>query len=97
MFSTYSKLAFRSLQKHPLFSGLNIFGLSLGLAVAGLLLLHVKNEYAFDRHHSKSERIHRVMVNAFWNPEKPVLLSNAPNAVAPTAKAEIPAVEQSAN
>jgi putative ABC transport system permease protein len=96
MISTYSKMAFRSIRKYPMFSSLNIFGLSVGLAIAGLLLLHVRNELSFDRYHSKADRIHRVMLNAFWDPEKPMTLATTPNVVAVAAKEVIPAVEQSA-
>ena len=96
MLQTYLTLAFRSLKKSPLFTALNVFGLAFGLAVSLLLFLHVRQELSFDRYHSKVERIHRVVLNAFWDPANPQVLSNAPNAVAPAMKADIPAVEQCA-
>lgn len=94
MLTNHLKLAFRGLLKNPLFTALNVFGLALGLAVSLLLFLHVQHELSFDAYHSRADRIHRVMVNAFWDPENPEKLANAPNVVGPAAKDNIPAVEQ---
>ena len=94
MLTNYLKLAFRSLLKNPLFTALNVFGLALGLAVSLLLFLHVQHELSFDTYHKRAGDIHRVMLNTFWNPEKPEKLANAPNVVGPAAKDNIPAVEQ---
>lgn len=94
MLQNYFKIALRSLQKNPLFSALNIFGLAFSLAVSLLLFLHVRQELSFDRYHSKADRIHRVVLSAFWDPADPVVLANAPNAVGPAMKENIPAVEQ---
>jgi putative ABC transport system permease protein len=93
MFYNYFKLSWRNLLKSPMFTSLNVTGLALGLAVSVLLLLHVVHERSFDRFHSNYSRVHRVMVNAFWDPAQPMILSNAPNAVGPAAKDNIPAVE----
>jgi putative ABC transport system permease protein len=94
MLTTYYKLALRNMRKSPLFTGLNVLGLSVGLAVSLLLFMHVRQELTFDQYHRKTNRIHRVMINAFWNPEEPVTLATAPNVVGPAAKEAIPAVEQ---
>jgi len=94
MLTNYLKLSFRNLLKSPLFTTLNVLGLALGLAVSLLLFLHVKQELSFDQYHSKAERIHRVIVHAFWDSTSPEMLSNAPNVVGPTMKEAIPAVEQ---
>ncbi|MBL7825088.1 MAG: ABC transporter permease, partial [Saprospiraceae bacterium] len=96
MFTNYLKLSFRSLLKNPLFSALNLLGLSFGLTVALLLFLQVRQELAFDRYHSKADRIFRVVVNSFWDPARPSQLANAPNVIAPVLKERVPAVEQSA-
>ncbi|MBC7777586.1 MAG: ABC transporter permease, partial [Phycisphaerae bacterium] len=94
MLSNYLKLSFRSLLKSPLFTALNVLGLALGLAVSLLLFLHIRQEMSFDKYHSKAERIHRVIINSFWDPASPDMLANAPNVVGPTMKETIPAVEQ---
>jgi putative ABC transport system permease protein len=96
MLKNYLKIALRNLLKNPQFTALNVVGLACGIAVSLMLFLHIKQERSFDRFHTKAERIQRVMLNAFWDPSKPEKLANVPNAVAPAAKAEIPAVEQAA-
>jgi len=92
MLSSYLKLSFRNLSKNPLFAALNVFGLSLGLAVALCLFLFVKNERAFDQFHSKAGQIQRVILNAKFGNEPSVQLSIAPNVVGPSAKENIPAI-----
>jgi putative ABC transport system permease protein len=96
MLSNYFKVSLRNLLKNPLFTSLNVLGLALGLLVSLMLFLHVRQEMSFDRYHTKSERIQRVVLGAFWDPEHPEMIANAPNAVAPAMKADIPAVEQAA-
>ncbi|MCC7466776.1 MAG: ABC transporter permease, partial [Saprospiraceae bacterium] len=94
MIQNYLKLSLRNLLKQPLFTGLNVFGLALGLAVSLLLFLHVKQEWLFDRYHSKADRIYRATLNAFWDPAQPEVLANVPNVVGPAMKEAITGVEQ---
>lgn len=56
----YLKRALRGLRKQPVISGINIFGLSLGLACFMLFLLHAVDEFSFDRFHSKADRLFLV-------------------------------------
>ncbi|MFN0033878.1 MAG: ABC transporter permease [Saprospiraceae bacterium] len=60
MLSNYLTLALRNLRKNPLYSGLNIFGLSLGIATCVLIALYVRDELSFDAFNEKAERIFRV-------------------------------------
>lgn len=96
MFRHFFKLASRSLLKSPLFTGLNVLGLALGLGVSTLLLLHVRQELSFDRYHRQMRLIYRVVLDV-PNPEGPVeRLATAPNALGPAMKAQIPAVGKTA-
>ena len=54
------KLAFKSLQRNRLVSGINLLGLALGFAVCTLIFLMVLHERDFDRFHSRFERIYRL-------------------------------------
>ncbi len=96
MLSTYLKLSLRSLWKNLLFTSLNVLGLALGMTVSLLLFLHVRQELSFDDYHSKANRIHRVILNTFFEGSAPEQMANAPNAVGPALKDQIPAVEASA-
>jgi putative ABC transport system permease protein len=94
MLSNYLKLSLRNISKNPLFTALNVFGLSLGLAVALCLFLFVKNERSFDQFYSNAAHIQRVVLNAKFGDGPMEQLANAPNVVGPSAKENIPAVRQ---
>jgi putative ABC transport system permease protein len=94
MWYNYLKISFRNLLKHPLFTGLNVLGLALGLAVSLLLFLHVRQEWLFDQYHQKAAQIYRVIIHSFYDPTQPEDMANAPNAVGPAMKEAIPAVAQ---
>lgn len=60
MFFSYLKIAFRSLQKQPLYSFINITGLSLGVAMSVLILLFVVHEVRYDAFHQHAQNIFRM-------------------------------------
>lgn len=51
------------------YSAINIAGLSLGLACAMLIILYTKDELSFDRFHSNSSRIYRIVRSSSVTPE----------------------------
>lgn len=53
-------LTLRILWKNRLFTLLNVFGLTFGLAASIWLALYLKNELTFDQHHVLHERIYRL-------------------------------------
>jgi putative ABC transport system permease protein len=61
MLSHYLKIAFRGIVKDKLFSLINIFGLSMGVAACVLILLYAQHELSFDRMHPNSGRIFRLV------------------------------------
>ncbi len=63
MLTNYLKIAYRSLLKNKLFSGINIFGLALGMACALLIGLWVSHELSYDRFLPGVENIYNVRVN----------------------------------
>lgn len=60
MLKNYLLTALRNFRKTKLFSFINVFGLSLGLAAFLLLVLFVKYEKSYDRFHARSDRIYRL-------------------------------------
>lgn len=60
MLRNYLKVAIRSLTRNKLSSVINISGLALALTCCILLYQFIRDEHAFDKHHSKHERIFRV-------------------------------------
>ncbi len=65
MFGTYIKIALRQLSRNKLFTGINIVGLSLGLACVMLILLYSKDEVTFDRFHKNQANIYRITAERF--------------------------------
>ena len=60
MLQNYFKIAFRNLTRTKIYSFINIFGLSLGVACCLLLSLYVHDEISYDRHHQRLNDIYRI-------------------------------------
>jgi putative ABC transport system permease protein len=64
MIKNYFKTGFRNLFKNKGYSFLNVFGLAIGIACAGLIFLWVENELGFDNSNVKKDRLYLVNTNA---------------------------------
>jgi len=60
MFKNYIKIAFRNILKYKVYSFINIFGLSIGMASAILVILWVTNELSYDDFNLNNDNIYRV-------------------------------------
>ncbi|MEJ0031640.1 MAG: ABC transporter permease [Bacteroidota bacterium] len=60
MYSNYFAVFKRGFLKQKGYSFLNVFGLAIGIACFLLISLYMRNEYSFDRMHSKADRIYRI-------------------------------------
>ncbi len=60
MYQNYFKIGWRNLLKNKGYSFINISGLSIGIASSLLIFLIVKQEYSFDKFHTKADRIYRM-------------------------------------
>jgi putative ABC transport system permease protein len=60
MILSYLFIAFRNLLRKPIYSVINIGGLSLGLAIAGLASLYNYHELSYDRFHLEADKIYRI-------------------------------------
>ena len=59
MIKNYIKLAWRNLQKNPVYGLINILGLAIGIASCMLILMFVLNELSYDQWNEKVDRIVR--------------------------------------
>lgn len=57
MIKNYTKIAWRNLLRHKLFSLINISGLAIGLAVCMLIMLYVAHEHSYDRFSKNADRV----------------------------------------
>ncbi len=60
MIKNYLKIALRSFKINRIVSVINLFGLTVGLAVVALIALYVQNELTYDAYHDDSEQIYRI-------------------------------------
>ena len=60
MFRNYIKSAWRNLIKGKSFSIINISGLAVGMAGAGLIILWLQHEISFDKFHKNKDRLYEV-------------------------------------
>lgn len=60
MLKNYLKIALRNLLKYKVYSFINVLGLAVGMASCILILLYVRDELSYDRHHEHAEQIYRV-------------------------------------
>lgn len=90
----YFKVALRNLYRQKTYSLLNIFGLTLGIAVSMLILLFVLHENSFDRFHENSDRIYQLLRTS--QPDEgvdPVYYTSLPPALGPAMLEEFPEIE----
>lgn len=69
MIKSYFKVAWRNLIKNKIYSLINIGGLAVGMGVAILIALWMRDELIFDRYHANYNRIVQVMQHQVFNGE----------------------------
>lgn len=60
MYQNYFRVFKRSFVKQKGYSFLNIFGLAIGIACFLLISFYIRDEFSYDRFHSKANRIYRM-------------------------------------
>lgn len=65
MFKTHLKLALRNLRKYPVFSLINLGGLSVGIAASFILLIYSQRELSCDHHFRDADKIYRIGTDFF--------------------------------
>ena len=93
MFKNYIKVALRNLWKNRIYSGINIIGLSAGLAVCLLIVLYVFDELSYDKYNTKADRIYRLNTYIHFNGTE-MNAGISPEPFGATLMADNPQVEQ---
>ena len=94
MLRNYLKIAYRNLVKHPSYSAINVFGLSLGIACFTLIVLYLNDEYTFDTMHKKGDNIYRVVENKTNKNGVESKIASIAYQVSEQAKSNIPGIEE---
>lgn len=73
MIGNYFKVAVRNIQKRKLYSFINAFGLSIGIAFCMLIYLFTMDEKSFDQFHENRLHIYRIEEKSFdtWQHDSP--------------------------
>ncbi len=67
MYKNYFKIAWRNLIKHKVYSGINIFGLAIGIASCLLILQYVSYQLSYENFQVNKDRIYRVQQDRYDN------------------------------
>ncbi|HUS00428.1 MAG TPA: ABC transporter permease [Chitinophagaceae bacterium] len=95
MIKHYFKIAFRNLAKQKVLTGINILGLSIGLACFILFLLYAVNEFTFDRFHKNADNVFRMYRwTEAMGGEKAAADISMPMPLGPALKQDIPDVKE---
>ncbi len=89
--ANYFKTTFRSLWKNKGYSFLNIFGLAIGIACAGLIFLWVEDELNWDQFNTKKDSLYRIRENQKYDTYV-ATFGSTPAPMGPAMQQEIPGV-----
>lgn len=92
MLKNYFKVAFRSLIKQPVYSFINIFGLSVGIAGCLLITLFVTTEFSYDTFHPHAYRIYKIALERKY-PNHSTYYAIIPHSYAEVIPEDFPEVE----
>ncbi|RIV17251.1 ABC transporter permease [Fibrisoma montanum] len=96
MLRNYLKIAVRNLLRSKSFSAINILGLSVGMTCCMLLLLYIRSELSFDKHHEHADNLYLLGSKAKIGQNAGREWPNASAPYGPAVKADYPEVVQMA-
>ncbi len=92
MFFSYIKTSYRNFRKHKGYSFINIAGLAVGIACCILILLWVFDELSFDRFHTKTDRLYRIVEEQTYTGDVLSKVAVTPAPLAPALIEEFPEI-----
>ena len=93
MFRSYFKTAWRFLLENKTFSFINVFGLAVGTLCCLYILVYVKDQYSYDKHHADVKQIYRLDKKQ-KGPDGSYNLAISGGFMAPALKRDFPEIEQ---
>ena len=92
MLNNYLKVIWRSLRRNPLYAGVSVAGLSLGLFCGLLACVYMRHELSYDHFSPADDRTYRLAVERIY-PDHVVGLAAVPSSYARVIRQEVPGVE----
>ncbi|WP_420151135.1 ABC transporter permease [Spirosoma sp.] len=96
MLRSYLKIALRNLLSQRAYTLLNVTGLTIGMTSGLLIFLFIRYHLSIDRHHTRFERIFRVVTDLHLADGSVEYYPEAPLPMAKTLRTDYPQVEQAA-
>ena len=93
MLKVYFRSTLRSLLKNPLFTFINVSGLSIGIACGIFIFLYIKNELSYDAFHANAASIYRVTSVQDNNGEL-AAIATTPPPLAATLRNDVPGIKE---
>ncbi|MEO6253271.1 MAG: ABC transporter permease [Ferruginibacter sp.] len=93
MIKNYFKIAWNNLKKNKVFSFINIFGLSVGLASCMLISLYILHELSYDKYQQNGKNIYQLGT-IFINQGEEKTTATTPAPMAQAMQMDFPEVEQ---
>lgn len=93
MLKNHFLVAFRNFKKKKAFTAINIFGLTIGMTVALLILTYARYETSYDRFHPNADNIYRVSVDIMQDGIFQVADAQCYPGVGPMAKNDFPEID----
>lgn len=88
LFQNYLKTLGRNISRNKFYTSLNLVGLTIGITCCLLIILFVRDELSFDRHHENADRIYRatleykdLMGSTTWAPIGPPVAEGLKNSI----------------
>lgn len=94
MIRNYLKIAWRNIWKHPFYTFINIFGLSLSIGCSIILFQFISYHLSFDTYHHDAKQLYRVVNWITFEDGMPMYDPGAPLALARDLKANDPRVKE---
>mgnify|MGYP000973983738 CR=1 FL=1 len=94
MLKNYYKVAVRNILKYKMFSAINIFGMTIGIASCLMITLYVTHELSYDEFHKDADRIYQVGLNGKIGGQD-IRVANTCSPMAAALVADIPEIAES--
>ncbi|GAA3990623.1 ABC transporter permease [Mucilaginibacter dorajii] len=91
MIKNYIKVLLRQIINQKAYAAINIGGLAIGMACAGLIFLWVGNELTYDHSHKQRENLYSIQVNQ-TTAGNTFTMASTPRLMAAAIKSEIPGI-----
>jgi len=92
MWKNYLKVAIRSMRRQKFYAFINIFGLTVGMATAMLILLYISDEVSYDKFHKDADRTYRLGIHGRLA-EQDFNMASSATPMAAALVEEIPEIE----